>query len=168
MPIAESLLPEFDHEMAGTRKVLERVPLDDPEWAPHEKSMKIGYMAGHLADLPGWVVATLAQDSLDLAPPGGEPYRSSEPKSREELMERFDANVAEAREVLARTPDEAFFESWALLRGGEEIFSMPKIAVLRSFVMNHMIHHRAQMTVYLRLHDIPVPGLYGPSADEPF
>lgn len=168
MPIAESLLPEFDHEMAGTRKVLERVPLDDPQWVPHERSMKIGYMAGHLADLPGWVVATLEHDSLDLAPPGGEPYKSPEAASRDEVLERFDANVAKAREVLAETPDEAFFESWALLRGGEEIFSMPKIAVLRSFVMNHMIHHRAQMTVYLRLHDVPVPGLYGPSADEPF
>jgi uncharacterized damage-inducible protein DinB len=168
MTIAESLLPEFDQEMAGTRRVLERVPLDDPEWAPHEKSMKIGYMAGHLADLPHWVTATLENDSLDLHPPGGEPYRSPDGLSRDEVLQRFDANVAKAREALAAAPDEAFHESWTLLRGGQELFSMPKVAVLRSFVMNHMVHHRAQMTVYLRLHDVPVPGLYGPSADEPF
>lgn len=167
MTIAEMILPELDQEMAGTRRTLERVPMDRADWAPHEKSMKLGYLAGHLASLPSWVVATLKEDSLDLAPPGGEPYRSPEYETREELLAAFDANVAAAREALAETPDEAFGESWSLLQGGETLFTMPRLAVVRSFVFNHMIHHRGQLTVYLRLNEVPVPGLYGPSADEP-
>lgn len=167
MPIAEMILPELDQEMAGTRRALERVPMDRPDWAPHEKSMKLGYLTGHLADLPSWVVLTVKQDSLDVAPPGGEPYRSPEFGTREELLAAFDANVAAAREALAETPDEAFGEPWSLLRGGETMFTMPRLAVLRTMVLNHLIHHRAQLTVYLRLNDVPVPSLYGPSADEP-
>lgn len=167
MAIAEMILPEFDQEMAGTRRALERVPMDEPDWAPHEKSMKLGYLASHLAELPRWTVMTLQQASLDIAPPGGEPYRSPEFETREELLAAFDAHVAAARRALAETPDEAFGESWSLLRGGETMFAMPRLAVLRSFVLNHMIHHRGQLTVYLRLRGVPVPGLYGPSADEP-
>lgn len=167
MPIAEMILPEFDQEMAGTRRALERVPMDRPDWAPHERSMKLGYLAGHLANLPAWTIMTLKQDSLDVHPPGGEPYRSPEHETREDLLTTFDANVAAAREALAETPDEAFGEGWSLLRGGEVMFTMPRLAVLRSFVLNHIIHHRGQLTVYLRLNGVPVPGLYGPSADEP-
>lgn len=167
MSIAQMILPEFDREMAGTRRALERVPMDRPAWAPHEKSMRLGFLAGHLANLPHWAVMTMRQDAFDVAPPGGEAYRSPEYETREALLGAFDANVAAARAAIAEAPDEAFGQEWSLLQGGRAMFTMPRLAVLRSFVLNHMIHHRGQLSVYLRLNDVPVPGLYGPSADEP-
>ena len=166
MRLSESLLPEFDNEMASTRKTLERVPVDKPDWKPHEKSMALGGLATHLSNLPTWAFYTLGQDSLDLAP-GGIPMPSPEiAKTQEELLATFDANVAKAREAIAGADDAEFFKPWSLLSNGANILTMPKIAVLRSFVMNHLIHHRAQLGVYLRLNDIAVPSIYGPSADE--
>jgi len=166
MSISQALLPEFDHEMANTRKSLERVPDDKFGWKPHEKSMPMGNLAVHLATLPGWTVQTLQQESLDLAPPGGEPFKLPEAKNTKEVVAMFDKHVAEARSVLAEATDEQLMKPWSLLMTGKTIFTLPRVAVLRGFVMNHSIHHRAQLGVYLRLNDVPVPSIYGPSADE--
>lgn len=166
MGLINSLLPEFDHEMANTRKTLERVPEDKFDWKPHVKSTAMGGLATHLSNIPTWVIHAIDQDSLDLAP-GGVPLPRVEPaKSQSELLELFDNNVANARAAIAGASDEELFKSWTLLSSGRQILTLPKIAVLRSFVMNHNIHHRAQLGVYLRLNDIPVPSIYGPSADE--
>jgi uncharacterized damage-inducible protein DinB len=166
MTLSEALLPEFDREMANTRKTLERVPEDKFGWKPHEKSMLMGDLASHLALLPGWVVNTINQDSLDLAPPGEESDPFAPASSRQELLEMFDKNVVSARDSLTGVSDEHLLKSWTLLVGGKQILSRPRIAVLRDFVMSHTIHHRAQLGVYLRLNDVPVPAIYGPSADE--
>ena len=166
MSIAESILPEFDQEMAGTRKVLERVPNDKLDWRAHPKSNTIGWVGSHLANIPLWTKFTIAQDSLDIAPKEGEPYRTPVMASHEAMVEEFDRNVAEARKAIEGASDAEFMQMWSLLSGGETILTMPKIAVIRSFVLNHSIHHRAYLCSYLRLNDIPVPGLYGPSGDE--
>jgi len=166
MPISESLLYEFDHEMANTRKMLERVPDDRLEWRPHTKSWNMGALATHIAFLAGWSVDTIHTDSLDFAPPGEPPVRNPEASSRADLLAMFDRNVAATRAAISGASDEHLMKPWTLLAGGHEIFTMPRTVVLRSFVMNHGIHHRAQLGLYLRLNDIPVPGMYGPSADE--
>lgn len=166
MGLSEALLPEFDHEMANTRKTLERVPEDRLGWKPHEKSMAMGRLAVHLAEIPGWVVPTIDQDSLDVAPPGGPPYQSPKGNSRREILAIFDKNVAAARAAIAGAMDAHLKKSWSLLSGGKTAFTLPRIGVLRSFIMNHSIHHRAQLGVYLRLNNVPVPAIYGPSADE--
>ncbi len=166
MTIAESILPEFDMEMAGTRKTLERVPDDKFDWKAHPKSNTIGWVATHLAEIVGWVEGTLTKDTWDLNPEGGEPYQVPQLNSRQEILDLFDANVATARKRIAATPDEEFGKSWSLLSGGHPIITMPKIGVIRTWVLNHSIHHRAHLCVYLRLNDLPVPALYGPSADE--
>jgi uncharacterized damage-inducible protein DinB len=166
MGIAQSLLPEFDQEMANTRKTLERVPDDKFAWKPHPKSGAMGWLAGHLANLPYWAVMALKQDSLDVAPAGGPPFKLPETKNRKQVLEVFDQNVADARQGIAAATDSQLMQPWSLLKTGQTIMTMPKVVVLRSFVLNHMIHHRAQMGVYLRLNDLPVPSIYGPSADE--
>jgi uncharacterized damage-inducible protein DinB len=166
MALNQALLPEFDHEMANTRKTLERVPDGKFSWKPHEKSMEMGRLAIHLAELPGWTEHTLTNDSLDINPPGGEGYKPTELKTRKEVLELFDKNVASARAAIAGASDAEFMKPWTLLNGGKEVFTLPKVAVLRSFVLSHSIHHRAQLGVYLRLNDVPVPSIYGPSADE--
>lgn len=166
MSLSQSLLPEFDHEMANTRKVLERIPEDKLDWRVHEKSNTIGWVGMHLAQIPNWADLTLNQDSLDVAPVGAEPYRTPVAHSRQEILDRFDKNVAAARAAIAAATDEQFMKPWSLLMKGETVFTMPRAAVLRSFVLNHNIHHRAHLCVYLRLNDVPVPALYGPSADE--
>lgn len=165
MGIAQAMIPEFDHEMANTRKTLERVPDDKFDWKAHEKSFSMGSVASHLSNLPGWASLIIAQDEFDMAP-GEQPLKTPPCHSRQEVLNSFDKNVAQARRSLESETDEHIFQNWKLLSGGHEIFSMPRVAVLRGFVMNHIIHHRAQLTVYLRLNDIPVPSLYGPSADE--
>jgi len=165
MGIGQSMLPEFDQEMANTRKTLERVPDDKFEWTPHAKSFPMGKLATHLANLPSWTNVTIDMDEFDMAP-GGVQMKTPECHSQKELLTTFDANVSKARKALEGITDEKVFQSWSLLASGEKLFSLPRIAVLRSFVMNHIIHHRAQLGVYLRLNDISVPALYGPSADE--
>ena len=162
MTISESLLPEFDREMANTRKSLERVPEDKLDWKPHPKSHTMRWLAGHVANLPAWAVMAIQRDSIDLAPPG-----APEPDSCAALLEMFDKNAAEARAAIAGASDEELLKPWSLLAGGQAIITLPRVAVLRGSVMNHLIHHRAQLGVYLRLNDVPVPALYGPSADEP-
>lgn len=165
MTAGQALLPEFDQEMAATRKVLERIPDDKLDWKCHEKSNTIRWVGTHLATIPSWTGYTLRQDSLDVNP-GGVPFKTTPAASREEILDRFDTNVTQARQDLETTPDAEFSKPWTLLSNGTEVFTMPKAAVLRSFVINHIIHHRGHLCVYLRLNDIPVPGLYGPSADE--
>jgi len=166
MPLNQSLVAEFDHEMANTRKTLERVPEDKFAWKPHEKSFSMLSLATHLATLPVWGADVLKRDSFDIAPEGAPPPQNEPAKSVEDLLARFDQNVAKTRAAIAEASDEDFMKTWSLLKGGATIFALPRIAALRSFVMNHNIHHRAQLGVYLRLNDIPVPSIYGPSADE--
>jgi uncharacterized damage-inducible protein DinB len=162
MAISDSLLPEFDHEMANTRKVLERLPEDKFGWRPHQKSFTMGALATHVATLPFWALMTIEVDSIDISAPMENP----EAKTRAELLERFDRSTAPARAAIAAAGDERLLAPWSLVSGGTALLTMPRTAVLRSFVMNHLIHHRAQLGVYLRLNDVPVPALYGPSADE--
>jgi uncharacterized damage-inducible protein DinB len=166
MALNQALLPEFDMEMAGTRKSLERVPDDKFDWKPHAKSMTVRQLTTHLALFPSWIIDLLEKTSFDYAPVGAPPYQPPAVNSRKELLEIFDRDVAKAREGLKSASDAQLMGTWSLLAGGKTIFSMPRIAALRGMVMNHMIHHRAQLGVYLRLNDIPVPALYGPSADE--
>lgn len=166
MPMRDALLPEFDQEMATTRKFLERVPEDKATWKPHEKSMPMGRLAAHVAELPGWAATTITQDSLDINPPGGPGFTAAQMTSRKQLLELFDKSVASARAAIAGVSDEELMKPWTLLNGGQKIFSLPKAAILRTFAFSHVIHHRAQLGVYLRLNDVPVPSTYGPSADE--
>jgi len=166
MTIAQALLPEFDHEMANTRKALERIPDDKLDWRPHEKSFDMRAMLTHMANMPKWSVMTINESSFDMEPEGEEPIKEEPVETVEGALEMFDANVAAAREAIANASDETLMASWSLLKAGEEVLTFPKVAVLRSFIMNHMIHHRGQLTVYLRLNDLPLPALYGPSADE--
>ncbi len=165
MSISASLLPEFDHEMATTRRTLERVPDGLFAWKPHDKSYTMGQLAGHLSNIPSWVPFTLEQDSLDLAP-GGLPMKFDYPTTAAGLLKAFDEGVKAARASLEKTSDATMMQSWSLLGNGQVYFTQPKVAVLRGFVMNHSIHHRAQLGVYLRLNNIAHPSMYGPSADE--
>ncbi len=162
MAMNEVFIGELQHEAATTRKVLERVPTEKFDWKPHEKSMTMGRLATHVANMFGWFSATLETDELDFA----QGYEEPKPATNEELVNTFDKNVAAATETLKNTSDETFGQNWKL-RNGEQIFlDMPKAGVIRGMVMNHIVHHRGQLSVYLRLNDIPVPALYGPSADE--
>ena len=166
MKYSESILPEFDQEMANTRKVLERVPEDKLDWRAHPKSNTIGWVANHLAEMPGWVEGTLTKPSWDIAPVGGEGYQSPKLTTRKEILDLFDRNVAAARKAIAAAKDEEVTQPWSLLQAGKPIFTMPRATMVRNFVLNHMIHHRAILCVYLRLNNVPVPGMYGPSGDE--
>jgi len=166
MPMNQAFLAEFDREMTNTRKTLERVPENKFTWKPHPKSGEMIWLAGHVANIPSWVAMTFDREELDIAPVGQPPLKNEPPKNRGELLAGFDRNVVAGRAALEKAGDDQMMKPWTLLAGGNKIFTMPKAAVLRNFVMNHLIHHRAQLTVYLRLNDVPVPALYGPSADE--
>lgn len=167
MTIAQSLLPEFDHEMETTRTLLERVPDAQGGWKPHPKSMTLGRLAVHLAELPGWALMALQQAELDLNPPGGPTYTPPRFESTAALLTLFNANVRNARAALAAATDAQMMVTWTLKNGGKTVFSLPRGAVFRSFVMNHGIHHRGQLSVYLRLQNVPLPSIYGPTADTP-
>ena len=166
MTIAEGFLVEFDPEMRNTRRMLERVPDGALNYQPHPKSMSMGQLASHVAEMPGWGVDTVQLDELDLQPPNGPAYKFFEAASRAMVLEFFDRGVAEAREAIINVSDEAMRTDWTLLMKGKPLFTMPRIAVLKVMVLSHIIHHRAQLGVYLRMNDVPVPGMYGPSADE--
>jgi uncharacterized damage-inducible protein DinB len=164
MSIADTLLPEFDRETGITRRLLERVPDGQFAWKPHDKSMSLGRLAEHLAELPGWMTVSIKQDGIDMAtrrPPDYVP-----PATCAAVLDMFDKNVAEARAALKGRSDAELMAPWTLKAQGKELFTMPKAIVIRGFVMNHLIHHRGQMSVYLRLQNVPVPSMYGPSADE--
>lgn len=164
MTIADLLLPEFDQEMATTRRVLERVPEDKFSWKPHDKSFSMGDLASHVVNTVKWTIDTMNKTEFDLA--GVKPEELNRAaKTRAELLEWFDANVPPARAVLARS-DADYFVPWTLKQGATVYFTMPRYNCVRSFVLNHIVHHRAQLSVYLRLNNVPVPGAYGPSADE--
>jgi uncharacterized damage-inducible protein DinB len=164
--ISQSMLPEFDMEFANTRKTIERVPEGNPDFRPHPKSMTMTRLAGHLVEIPMWAMMTLAQDELDMNPSGGTPYAPYLMGSREGALEKFDEDVKKARALLTATSDEAMMGTWTLKNAGQTVMALPRVAVMRSFVMNHMVHHRAQLGVYLRMNDVAVPSIYGPSADE--
>ena len=165
MAIKDALLPEFDHEMGTTRRLLERVPEQDFGWKPHSKSMALGELTAHLANIPTWCTTILGDPVFDIAsvPDDARPKPAT---SREALLAAFDEKIAAARARLAATGDAEMMSTWTLKHGGQEIFTMPRAAAIRSFVMSHIIHHRGQLSVYLRLKDVPLPPIYGPTADE--
>lgn len=167
MSLAEALLVEWDQEMAATRPLLERVPADKFDWKPHEKSYTLKQLAGHVARLPSWTAMTLNAPELDVDPPGGADWPEPVIENTQDLVALFDQGIAEARAVIAGTADEIFGEKWAFKKGGETIWQAPKAGVMRRFVLNHFIHHRGQLTVYLRLLDVPLPQIFGPTADAP-
>jgi uncharacterized damage-inducible protein DinB len=166
MRISDTLLPEFDQEMATTRKCLARIPDDKFSFKPHPKSFDMGGLAMHIATMVDWGASTLQTDSFDYAPVGGAPYVPPVAKTNAELLAMFDSGSAKFRAALAAAENDAMMAPWSLLAGGKPVFTMPRVAVLRGMIFNHLVHHRGQLSVYLRMCDIPVPAIYGPSADE--
>lgn len=166
MRIAETLLPEFDHEMRTTRAVLARVPEADAEWRPHPKSMTLGQLASHVTNIVRWGGATFEREGLDLASPDAALFAPPKFETTAGLVEQFDANAAQARAALSAAADEDMGVVWTLRNGAQTILALPRAASFRSFVMSHLIHHRGQLSVYLRLRDVPLPPIYGPTADE--
>lgn len=162
--IKDGLLAEFDHEVATTRRLLDRLPDDQTRlsWKPHDKSMSLGGLATHLSNLPVWGGMILNASFFDLA---AMPPNLQEKTSRGEILAAFDENAKKTRAVMDRT-DAEYMDRWTLKRGDQELFSMPKVSAFRTFLMYHLVHHRGQLSVYLRLNDIPVPPIYGPTADE--
>ena len=161
--IKDALIAELQQEAKATRKILERVPVDKKDWKPHPKSYPLGVLATHIAEIPGWAAVTLDEDELDFAKID---YKPTELVSTGQLLKILDDNVAKAMKSLENAADSRFGENWTLRTGDQVYFTLPKAAVLRSFAYSHWIHHRAQLGVYLRLLDVPVPGMYGPTADE--
>lgn len=163
MSLGRMLAAELTQEAVATRKILERLPSEKLTWKPHEKSMTVDRLAGHIVEMISWTKATLTQDVLDFATMDYTPkvYADSA-----DLVTDFDKNIADAVEILNETPNETFGENWTMKNGEQVYFTMPKAVVMRGFVLSHIIHHRGQLSVYLRLLDIPVPSIYGPSADE--
>jgi uncharacterized damage-inducible protein DinB len=162
--IAELLLAELEREAVGTRRALERVPEGKNDWKPHEKSMPLGYLAALVATMPGWIAAMLEQDELDVTAAGEHQTRSV--ATNRELLERFDEALAKGRRALAATTDEHLMTTWRMLAGGHVVSEQPRYVAIRDGALNHLAHHRGQLTVYLRLNEAPVPSLYGPTADE--
>lgn len=163
MPINQSLIAELQQEAANTRKILERVPVDKNDWKPHPKSMELGKLAIHVAELPGWTSMTMLTDELDFAKFD---YKQIPATSTDELLAKHDEHVAQAISTLEKCADEDFAKNWTLRTGENIHFTLPKAAVVRSFSFSHLYHHRAQLGVYLRMLNIPLPGFYGPTADE--
>lgn len=161
MATREALLAEYDHELAATRRLLEQVPSDRLAWRPHERSRSLGALAAHLAEIPGWTrhIVDETRFDLDAAAPSG-----PDPDSREAILQHFDREVARTRKILDRS-DAELNALWSLRRAGREVFCMPRVAAVRTLVLGHIVHHRGQLSVYLRLNEIPVPALYGPTAD---
>lgn len=166
-PLRDLLLPEWDAEMSATRRVLERLPEARFGWKPHAKSWPAGHLAGHVANIAEWGVLTLTRDAFDLQPPGAPPHELQPPRTQAELLARLDAAAAAARAALAGCSDERLHQPWSLQIGGQAFRTWPRYTALRQFVLNHHVHHRGQLTLYLRLLDVPLPSVYGPTADEP-
>lgn len=165
--IRDSFLPEFDREMATTRELLERIPDAHLDWRPHAKSYSLGDLGTHIARLPTWAVKTLTDSEFDIKPVDGSGFVSRALTSTADIVAFFGSYMHGARAALESTPDEAFADLWSLKNGGVTIFTMPRANVFRSFFMSHVVHHRGQLTVYLRMLDVPLPQIYGPTADEP-
>jgi uncharacterized damage-inducible protein DinB len=162
MPFSATLLPEFDEEMKNTRRLLECVPDGKFDFKPHAKSMALGRLAAHVAEIPSWTNITLDREVFELTPD----FKPAAVASSAELLQLFDKSAAGAREKIAAATDEEWAKIWTFNYGGKTIMSMPRSAVMRGSIMNHLIHHRAQLGVYLRLNDVAFPGMYGPSADD--
>lgn len=166
MSISQMLLPEFDQEMATTRGLLAVVPEGNPEWRPHAKSTTLGALAVHIAMLASLAESAIHEQERDFNPPGGRPFAPPTFTTTAKLLELFDANVARGRAAIEGASDKALLEEqWSLKTGGHTIFTLPRVAVLRTMVVNHIIHHRGQLSVYLRLNDVALPSIYGPTAD---
>ena len=167
MKITELLLAELDREAVGIRKTLERVPEGKNDWKPHEKSMPLGALATIVANIPAWLDMVVNRDELDINPPGGSQYRPPVWKTRRDLLDQFEASLKRGREVLKNTTDDRLLNTkWRMLSGGKLMSEQPRYEAVRDGVLNHMAHHRGQLTVYLRLNEAKVPAIYGPSADE--
>jgi uncharacterized damage-inducible protein DinB len=165
MSFADTFLPEFDQEMKTTRTMLERVPLEKETWKPHTKSTALGALASHIATLAGFGKQIATQTEVNFAPPGAPPRVPPQYHSRDELLQVFDANVRATRDAVASLQPGDLATTWTLKHGDHTIFALPRAAVLRTMLMNHIIHHRGQLSVYLRLNDVPLPSVYGPTAD---
>ena len=163
--INQTLIPELQHEAANTIKMLKTVPEEKLDWRPHPKSMTLGRLASHLSDMMHWMTVTLTTDELNFATSN---YRTNIATSSQQLVQQFEDAYHQALETLKSASDEVMREKWTMRNGDHIIFELPRVAVLRSFSLSHLIHHRGQLSVYLRLLDVPVPGMYGPSADESF
>jgi uncharacterized damage-inducible protein DinB len=167
MKITELLLAELDREAVGIRKTLERLPEGKNGWKPHEKSMPLGNLATIVATIPAWLDMVVNVDELDIDPPGGSKYKPQEWKTRSELLEQFESSLKKGREVLQKTTDDHLLNTkWRMLSGGKLMSEQSRYEAVRDGVLNHMAHHRGQLTVYLRLNEEKVPAIYGPSADE--
>lgn len=163
MAIVEAMMREFDREASSTRALLERLPEDGLDWKPHEKSMALDLLASHLGEIPRWGVRTINEEGIDIDP---DSYQPTVKKTRDEILAFFDENLKAFKTAMTATNDGVLMQPWTLKRSGQKVMSMPKVAVLRAWIFNHMIHHRGQLSVYLRLKDVPLPQTYGPSADE--
>jgi len=163
MKLIDSLISEFEHEAQTTRKHLERLPEDKLDWRPHEKSFTAVALASHITEMVGWAEAILNQDELDFDPATYKPYHAT---SVADLLKTFDDNVAKGKQALTGATDDMLSQPWSFKIMGRVRFERPKAAVLRDVAFSHIIHHRGQLSVYLRLLNVPVPGSYGPSADE--
>ena len=165
--ITELLLAELDREAVGIRKTLERVPEGKNDWKPHDKSMPLGALATIVANIPAWLDMVVNMDELDINPAGGSQYRPPVWKTRRDLLDQFEASLKRGREVLKNTTDDRLLNTkWRMLSGGRLMSEQPRYEAVRDGVLNHMAHHRGQLTVYLRLNEAKVPAIYGPSADE--
>lgn len=160
MSFAELFLPEFEHEMNGTRSVLQLVPDSLLTWKAHDSLNTVGWVASHLVDTLSWAGVITNDESFDVAPPDGEPHQTPILEAAAELVPAFDANLASAKEAIAGTSDADFQKPWTLLHGGKELFSLPRAAVTKTFLLNHVIHHRAFLIAYLRMNGIECPGMY--------
>jgi uncharacterized damage-inducible protein DinB len=163
MAIRDLLIPEFDQEIANTRKMLEDAPEEHFDFQPHPKSWKLNHLAGHVAELPNWATHTMNTEVFELDSVLHQPF---EPATRKELLDQFEKYARGAHLALVAATDEQFNKAWSMKWEGKTVIAMPRIAVVRSLVLNHLIHHRAHLGIYLRLLDVAVPGMYGPSADE--
>lgn len=165
--LSKSTLPAFDQIVAGTKSVLAAVPEDQLDWRPHDRSWTLGELATHLANLPSWTMATLSVSEFDISPADGGPPPMAALANSAEMVEALEENAAAARGAIEKCSDADLASPWTMLVAGEARFTLPKGVVLRTFIMDHMIHHRAQLGVYLRMLDVPVPQLFGPTADFP-
>ncbi len=161
MSMIQALVAELAHEAQSTLKMLESIPSDRLSWKPHEKSMTLGRLGDHIAEIPGWADPILSMDTLDVAtfPP------ATEPTATDQIVDKFNASLKTWNETTATTTDADLANGWKMVHGETELVNMPKGQVLRVWVLNHLIHHRGQLSVYLRLHDVPIPPIYGPTAD---
>jgi uncharacterized damage-inducible protein DinB len=164
MNLIDPILAELTHEAATTRRLLERLPQDRFAWTPHEKSMPLGRLATHIAEIPGWVASIVNQDEFDIGASGYVPVTAN---TGAEVLAMFDRHIAQAMSTFKTQTNERLLATWRLKKNGKVVVEMPRLGVIRSLLLNHLIHHRGQLSVYLRLQNVPIPSIYGPSADEP-